>query len=54
MQAVVNLVAGAPLLAVIVAILVFRKFTKLVKRLLIVGVVCAAVLLANNLQLVHG
>jgi ABC-type enterobactin transport system permease subunit len=50
-QSALNLAAGAPLLAVTVAVVALRKFTKLVKRLVLVGIVCGAVLVVNNAQL---
>ena len=50
-QALLNLAAGAPLAVIACVIVIFRKFTKLVKRLLIVGAVLAGVLLVNNYHL---
>ena len=52
LQAAVNLAAGAPLVAVGVALVVFRKFKKLVRNLLIIGVLCVGVLVANNAHLI--
>lgn len=50
-QSLLNLAAGTPLVAVVGALIVFRKFTKLFKRLLVVAVVLVAVLAVNNYHL---